>query len=154
MVKLNLVKTQFCHRWGSKFKKSLMTENEKLLNKIAQNLLTLENGIKVYDTSHPQEKTELFNNIILCMFQACPNKESIEKGIENSGIKKTMTPSVIFLKNTLNNAKRKIQQLEPELEKRKAFIIMLSIFKEADTIRRNTKCIDGCLHYWHNIKWE
>ncbi|GAA4840701.1 DUF5958 family protein [Algivirga pacifica] len=61
-----------------------------------------------------------------------------------------MTPVVLFKTQTLNNALRKIETLAAN-EMRKSFIIMLSIFKTADSYRRKTACHHGCTHEWHNL---
>ena len=83
--------------------------------------------------------------------QASPSKENINVGIIKSNIKKAYTPIVIFQKNTLNNAIRKIKSLSSEKDLRISFILMLHIFKIADTERRDTFCKNGCTHYWHNL---
>ena len=50
------------------------------------------------------------------------------------------------------NINRYAQNKLTETELRKSFIIMLSIFKIADTYRRETECKNACNHEWHNLK--
>ncbi len=61
-----------------------------------------------------------------------------------------MTPVVIFKTQSLKIAINKIENL-PDSELSKSFVIMLSIFKTADTYRRETDCKHGCNHEWHNL---
>ncbi|MCT4665302.1 MAG: DUF5958 family protein [Flavobacteriales bacterium] len=71
--------------------------------------------------------------------------------IKIAPIKETMTPVVLFKTHAFKIATNKTVDL-PDSELRKSFIIMLSIFKTADTFRRETECRNGCDHEWHNIK--
>lgn len=128
-----------------------MNNEDLLFNRIAQDKESVEKAIYYYDKASDQKKNELIKKILFLLMQAHPSKESIEEGIIKSSIKKTYNPIVIFQKNTLNNAIRKIKSLNSEKELRISFIIMLYIFKVADTERRNTFCKDGCTHYWHNL---
>lgn len=84
------------------------------------------------------------------MEQSHPSNELIVKAIESAPIKKTMTPVVLFKTQNFKEAINKIVDL-PDSELRKSIVIMLSIFKTADTHRRVTYCKNGCSHYWHNI---
>jgi hypothetical protein len=61
-----------------------------------------------------------------------------------------MTPIVILKTNNFKIALSKILKL-PEDEYRKAFITLITIYKESDTYRRNSWCKDGCSHEWHNL---
>jgi hypothetical protein len=57
---------------------------------------------------------------------------------------------VLFKTQNFKIAINKIEKL-PYSELRKSFITMLSIFKIADTYRRETDCKNGCSHFWHNL---
>ena len=61
-----------------------------------------------------------------------------------------MTPVVLLKTLTLKNAINKIENL-PDSELRKSFIILLTIFKMADSYRREIICKNACSHEWHNL---
>lgn len=128
-----------------------MDYDDLLFNKIAQSEEPVQKAIDYYDASNSLKRIEITNRLLFFLRQASPSKESINEGIIRSNIKRTYTPVVIFQKNTLNNAIRKIKSLSSEKDLRVSFIIMLHIFKVADTERRNTFCKNGCTHYWHNL---
>jgi len=128
-----------------------MTEDEILLNRIAQDKVPLEEGILWYDSLEATQQKLALYKLAYLLEQAHPSLESIQAGIELAPIKPTMTPVVIFQKNNLGVAVTKVLQL-PENEWRKAFITMLGIFKAGDTKRRQTCCKDGCSHEWHHLK--
>jgi hypothetical protein len=128
-----------------------MTKVEILFNKIAQDTLPVSKGIQWYNSLEKAQQKEAMNQLAFLVSQSSPSLESIQKGITLVPIKATMTPVVIFQKNNLNIALQKILQL-PESEWRKAFIVMLGIFKAGDTYRRETWCQGRCSHHWHNLE--
>lgn len=128
-----------------------MRKEEILLNKLAQDQIPLQEGIKWYDALPENEQKEVLNLVAFYVSQAFTSAESIQKGIELSCIEPTMTPVGIFQNNNLGTALNKISQL-PMAEWRKAFMVLLAIFKVADTKRRGTWCKDGCRHEWHHLQ--
>jgi hypothetical protein len=128
-----------------------MTDIEININKYAQNRLTDSEIMDWFDQFEIQKKKEIQTKLITFMEQAHPSNELISKAIQTAPIKNTMTPVILFKTQTFKIAINKIRML-PDSEIRKSFIIMLSIFKIADTYRRETECKNGCGHEWHNIK--
>lgn len=128
-----------------------MTEIEINLNKFAQDLLTVNQILNWFDTFNLSEQKQIREKLSMFIQQAHPTEALINEGIKNANIKETMTPVVIFKTHTLKNAINKIMNL-PDSELRKSFIIMLSIFKSADSYRRENECKNGCSHEWHNLK--
>ena len=129
----------------------IMTDIEININKYAQNRLTDSEIMDWFDQFDIQKKKEIQIKLITFMEQAHPSNELITKAIQTTPIKNTMTPVVLFKTQSFKIAINKIRML-PDSEIRKSFIIMLSIFKIADTNRRETDCKNGCGHEWHNIK--
>ena len=127
-----------------------MTEIEININKYAQNRLTDSEIMEWFDQFDLSRQKEARDKLIMFVQQAHPSDELITKAIQIAPIKETMTPVVLFKTQTFKVAINKIEDL-PDSELKKSFIIMLSIFKMADTHRRTTECKNGCGHNWHNL---
>ncbi|WP_405293041.1 DUF5958 family protein [Algibacter sp. Ld11] len=128
-----------------------MKEEEIIINKIAQGKTSIESGIEWFDSLSDSDRKRA---IFLTKFfteQSHPNEKIIETAISKIPLKPTMTPIVILKTNNFKVALSKISKL-PEDEYRKAFITLITTYKESDTYRRNTWCKDGCSHEWHNLK--
>ncbi|SNR78899.1 hypothetical protein SAMN06264365_105475 [Actinoplanes regularis] len=72
------------------------------------------------------------------------------EGLPHSGVKPTMTPAVLIVREPINEKMGKIINLPPD-EYVKSFRVLLSMFAVADTRRRETKCRGSCSHAWHNL---
>jgi hypothetical protein len=129
----------------------IMTDIEININKYAQNKLTDSKIMEWFDQFDLTGQKEIRDKLIMFMQRSHPTDKLISNAIQTSPIKDTMTPVVLFKTQTFKMAISKIENL-PDSELRKSFIIMLSIFKVADTFRRETDCTNGCSHFWHNIK--
>lgn len=127
-----------------------MTDEEIIINRIAQDKFDFNEGISWFDGLEKEKQKDILSKLTMFIQQSHPTKETVDLGLEIAPIKKTMTPVVLFKSQNLGTALTKIITL-PENEWRKAFVTMLSIFKVADTKRRETWCKDGCTHEWHNI---
>ncbi|REE78719.1 hypothetical protein BX611_3013 [Lutibacter oceani] len=127
-----------------------MTEIEININKYAQNELSDSEILDWFDQFDLAEQKEIRDKLIMFAQQSHPTDDLITKAIQTAQIKETMTPVIIFKTQTFKTAINKIENL-PDSELRKSFIIMLSIFKTADTYRREADCKNGCSHFWHNI---
>lgn len=127
-----------------------MTEEEIIINKIAQDKFDFDEGINWFDRLEKGKQEEVLNKLILFIQQSHPTREMVDLGLELAPIKKTMTPVIIFKTQKLGDALTKVKTL-PQDEWKKSFVTMLSVFKVADTKRREIWCKDGCSHEWHNI---
>ncbi|PKQ60317.1 hypothetical protein BZG02_19900 [Labilibaculum filiforme] len=128
-----------------------MTDIELNINKYAQNKLTDTDIMDWFDQLDLSSQKEIRDKLMMFMQQSHPTDELISNAIQTAPIKGTLTPVILFKTQTFNIAISKIVNL-PDSELRKSFIIMLSIFKTADTYRRETDCKNGCTHEWHNLK--
>jgi hypothetical protein len=128
-----------------------MTEEEIIINKIAQDKFDFDEGINWFNRLEKEKQKDVLNKLTLFIQQSHPTKETVDLGLETAPIKKTMTPVIIFKTQKLTDALTKMRTL-PEDEWRKSFVTMLSVFRVADTRRRETLCKDGCTHEWHNLK--
>ena len=127
-----------------------MTEEEIILNKIAQDKFDFDEGVQWFDSLERERQREILDKLILFIQQSHPTKETVDLGLAEAPIKKTMTPVVIFKTQNLNTALHRLRTL-PVDEWKKSFVTMLSIFKVADIKRREIWCRDGCNHEWHNL---
>ena len=127
-----------------------MNDNELLLNKIAQGFVRVEDGIDWFNASDLDTKRNILQSLSVFLIQSHPTSDEVEKGIARSELKRTYTPCVLMVEKPFNEAVAKIRNL-PENEWRIAFVLWLSIFSIADKRRRETECLDGCTHEWHNI---
>ena len=127
-----------------------MNETELKINKLAQGLITLDEGLSWYDESDAESRNKIMRALDLCIFQSHPTNEDIEKGIKNSGLKESYSPCVLVRKKPFNEVRQKVLNMS-EPDQRRSFILFLSIFSVADKRRRETQCKGGCAHEWHNI---
>ncbi|WP_289056225.1 DUF5958 family protein [Carboxylicivirga marina] len=127
-----------------------MTDIEININKYAQNKLTDFEIMNWFDKFDLIGQKEIRDKLIMCLQQSHPTDEMISIAIQSAQIKNTMTPVVLFKTQPFKIAINKIENL-PDSELRKSLITMLSIFKTADTFRRETDCKNGCTHEWHNL---
>jgi hypothetical protein len=124
---------------------------ELVLNKIAQDLISFEDGVIWFDNLELDEKNYVMSLLKLCSSQAYASKDIADIAISKIPLKETSTQVVLFKINPFKQALQKIEALSTN-EHKKSFIAMLSVFKYCDTFRRNTQCKNGCTHSWHNIK--
>ncbi|MCG8336264.1 MAG: DUF5958 family protein [Proteobacteria bacterium] len=127
-----------------------MNEIQIKLNKIAQDIITLDSGIVWFESYEKNEKLQILHFIALMISQSHPRPEEVDIALKQSGLKETFTPCVLVREKTLKEALTGILEL-PENEYRKSFILCINIFKVADERRRNTECKNGCSHWWHNL---
>jgi len=132
-------------------KADCMTDNEVIINKISQDKIGFDDGLEWFDKLTLTGQKEIIQQLTYFIKQTHPDRETIDLGLENAPIKKTMTP-VILLKTqeNYNLALNKIIDL-PDSEIRKSFITLTSVFKVVDKKRRESECKNGCTHDWHNL---
>lgn len=129
-----------------------MNLREEIINKIAQDKIDFNEGIKLLLEDNFEE---LFNTLTWCIFNSIPEKsdyntETYQNAINTIPLKPTYTPIVILKQFSTKIAFNKLLKL-PKNENEKVIISLLWIFKAIDTQRRNTECKNGCGHYWHEL---
>ncbi len=128
-----------------------MNELDLKINKIAQNIIPKDEGVKWFEK---QVQNDIGSTILgqLSMFiqQAHPKPDEVEKAIQISKLKPTFTPCVLITSKSLKDALHKIVYL-PKEEQLKSFKLLISLLSIADERRRNTNCVSGCHHEWHNL---
>lgn len=121
------------------------------INRAAQGFITNDEIVKWFKFLSPESKKEALSNLVYCATQAHPTKEEVELAISSSKLKPAFTPCVIL--KSVNIPEKSFHRIIslPEDEQEKSFILLLSLFALADKRRRETHCINGCSHEWHNI---
>ena len=128
-----------------------MREIELRINKLAQGIESIENGVLWFAGSDQDLRQEIIRTLDSCIFQSHPTKEDIAEGVENSCLKDTYSPYVLVLKTPFNHARQKAISMRG-LDQERAFRLFLSIFAVADRRRRETECKGDCSHEWHNLQ--
>lgn len=128
-----------------------MNERKLKINQIAQSQISLAEGLEWFDGATPDFRVEIMRSLDLCIFQSHPAIDDIEEGIWKSGLKESYSPCVLIRKKPFNQVRQKILGM-PEVDLRRSFILLISVFSVADLRRRETQCKGGCTHDWHNIE--
>jgi hypothetical protein len=107
-----------------------MIEEEILINKYGQGLLSNEILLNKFSAFDLDNKNKFLNKIIYLIMQSKAKDEDINPAIAESNLKSTYTPCVLLSKGVANSNLLRIISL-PENELNKAFILLLSLFKIA-----------------------
>nr|WP_315148909.1 DUF5958 family protein [uncultured Flavobacterium sp.] len=131
-----------------------MNLTEKTINKISQDKIDFNLGIKLLLEDEKYNFDELFSILRNYIFNSIPNKtdynsETYQNAINSIPLKSTYTPIVILKNYSPKIAFNKLDKL-PKSENKKTITSLVWIFKITDTERRNTACKNGCEHFWHN----
>ncbi|MFH1769103.1 MAG: DUF5958 family protein [Parcubacteria group bacterium] len=127
-----------------------MNEIEITINRIAQDLIDINSGIRWFQAQDSSEKRKIIRTLNLFILQSHPRPDEIDAAVEDSGLKKTFTPCVLIKKKPIKEALFQIESL-PENEWVKAFTLGINIFCQSDSRRRETDCKNGCYHEWHRL---
>ena len=133
-----------------------MNLKEELINRIAQDKIDFNVGIKLLLEDTECNFNQLFSTLKNHIINSIPNKtdynsEAYQKALSTIPLKSTYTPIVILKNNPTKIAFNKLAVL-PENENKKTITALLWIFKITDTERRNTECKNGCGHFWHELE--
>lgn len=129
----------------------MLTEEDIMINKFAQEKINLEQILDWFDIFETQIQRKIIRWTSQCLIQSHPNKETFNKAIQLIPLKPTVT-AIVLLK-TYKNLKVALDKIEllSDYEIKKTFITLISVFKISDTERRNTYCQGNCYHDWHNL---
>ena len=106
-------------------------ENEIIVNKYGQDLLSLEELMNFHYVKISTEAKRMYlNDVINLIIQSKPIIEDIPNAIKNSQLKETYTPCVLLKKGISYSHLSKIIHL-PENELEKAAVLLLNLFKIA-----------------------
>jgi hypothetical protein len=128
-----------------------LSSTELQLNRIAQGLLPISEGIAWFDALAQDEQEAVLRTLAYITSQSHPLANEVEPAMAQAGLKSTFTPCVVVLKAPL--PEKGCQRLPglPRDEWLKSFRLMIALFALADRRRRETSCRNGCTHDWHNL---
>lgn len=128
----------------------MLRSTDILINSFAQEKLDLDKLLVWFDSLSNSDQRETVIWLRCYLEQSHPNDEIIKTGIEQIPLKPTMTPIVLLKSKTFKIALNKIIDL-PDVEMKKAFISLVTMFKVSDKERREKWCEGKCGHEWHNL---
>ncbi|MEG0851231.1 MAG: DUF5958 family protein [Flavobacterium sp.] len=129
---------------------------ELLINKIAQDRISFNQGLRLLLESDDFNFEDVFALLKNYIFNSIPNKvdyntETYQRAINTIPLKQTYTSIVILKTYDTKIAFNKLREL-PEAENKKTVMSLIWVFKITDTERRNTECKNGCGHFWHKLE--
>ncbi|MEU3405257.1 DUF5958 family protein [Streptomyces sp. NPDC006670] len=119
---------------------------ESVVNGIAQELRTLDDGVAWFSELSPARRQEVLREVGHYAMQAHITAADGRAGVERSGVKRTANPAVMICMDPPRHGFSGL----PADEHVTAFRVLVSVFAVADTRRRRTHCKDGCGHSWHD----
>ena len=128
-----------------------LSSTELQLNRIAQNLVPVKEGIEWFVALAQEEQRSVLSALAYITSQSHPLASEVEPAIAEAGLKPTFTPCVMVLKAPRpEKGCQRLPGLPPD-EWVKSFRLMIALFALADRRRRETSCRNGCTHDWHNL---
>jgi hypothetical protein len=112
-----------------------MNDIEITVNKIAQKILPIEEGMEWFTSASDKSKSEIMRTFDLCIFHSHPIVEDIENGIVKSDLKETYSPCVLMRKKPFNEVRQKILNMSG-LDQVRSFSLLITVFGVADERRR------------------
>ncbi|GAA0301282.1 hypothetical protein GCM10010302_44780 [Streptomyces polychromogenes] len=122
-------------------------QTELVVNEIAQELRTLDDGVAWFSALSPASRREVLHQVGGYAMQAHIRAADGRAGVARSGVKATANPSVMIC---MDPPRYGFSGL-PADEHVKAFRVLVSVFAIADTRRRQARCKNACGHPWHNL---
>ncbi|MFE5941643.1 DUF5958 family protein [Streptomyces sp. NPDC056480] len=126
---------------------ALRREAERVVNEIAQELRTLDEGTSWFSDLSPAGRQVVLQEVAGYAMQAHITAADGREGVVRSGVKSTANPSVMICMDPPRYGFAAL----PADEHVKAFRVLVSVFSVADTRRRQTYCKGTCGHAWHNL---
>jgi hypothetical protein len=127
--------------------RALGREAERVVNEVAQELRTLDEGTSWFSALSPAGRQAVLQEVAGYAMQAHVTAADGREGVARSGVKPTANPSVMICMDPPRYGFAAL----PTDEHVKAFRVLVSVFSVADTRRRQTHCKGTCGHIWHNL---
>ncbi|MEW2070777.1 DUF5958 family protein [Streptomyces globosus] len=124
--------------------------SERVINEVAQGLRALDDAVAWFSSLEQAQQKAVLHEVVRYAMQAHATVNDASEGLPRSGVKPTMTPAVLIVREPILEQMGKIINLPPG-EYVKAFRVLVSTFAVADTRRRETECRGTCSHAWHNL---
>jgi hypothetical protein len=127
-----------------------MNRRVVVLNELAQGVWPLAEGVTWFERSDADEQFRILCSLALYCDQADPIAKDARQSVRAAGLDPTDAPAVLIAQRCDEQQLVKIIRL-PESEWTKAFRLLVTLFRMADTRRRQRSCAAGCLHAWHHL---
>jgi len=118
------------------------------LNQYAQCVRSMAEATAWFALLDSAHKQNVLRELTALIQQAHPQPSDILAAISKAGLKPTHTPAVLMARGPLPVQAAKVVAL-PEAERQKAFLLFVALLGIADERRRQTECVGGCSHWWH-----
>ena len=118
------------------------------INQAAQGVVPIEEAVVWFNERTPDDRLSILRDLLFFACQAGAWEGDVPAAIEKAHLKPTFTPCVLVSKGRLREQLGKVLSL-PEHEREKSFRLLLSLLAIADARQRETRCADGCAHWWH-----
>jgi hypothetical protein len=123
-------------------------EEQLFLNQVSQGIHSHDDLVAWFDKFNTDGQTELLQFMESMISQSHPVPADGPAAVKECGLKPTMTPCVILSKGYSKSALSKLLDLPPQ-EYRKLIVVLISLFRIADSRRRQSQCTDPDPHWWH-----
>ncbi|WKX73555.1 DUF5958 family protein [Streptomyces sp. XD-27] len=127
-----------------------MRASERIINEVAQGFRAFEEAVTWFSSLELGEQRAVLQEVVRYSMQAHATAQDGRDGLLRSGVKTTMTPAVLIVRERILEQMGRIINLPPS-EYLNAFRVLLSVFVVADTRRREAECRGACGHAWHNL---
>ncbi|QFQ95029.1 hypothetical protein F9278_01160 [Streptomyces phaeolivaceus] len=128
-----------------------MSERDVMLNKLAQGLRSMVDGLGWFDGLGGEEQSETLMFLRHHCVQARVVDQDGPEAVRLSGLRPTHTPAVLITCGPIEQHLGKIVSLAPPDERRKALRPLVALLGIADGRRRERFCRGGCGHWWHAL---
>ncbi|MEU7729621.1 DUF5958 family protein [Streptomyces sp. NPDC040724] len=132
---------------GSEDGRAVRREAERVVNEVAQEIRTLDDGTTWFSALSPAARAAVLQEVAGYAMQAHITPADGRAGVARSGVKPTANPSVMICMDPPRYGFAGL----PADEHITAFRVLVSVFSVADTRRRQTYCKGTCGHSWHNL---
>ncbi|MEU6057295.1 DUF5958 family protein [Streptomyces sp. NPDC047097] len=127
-----------------------MKSSERIINEVAQGGRALDDAVAWFSSLEQDQQRAVLHEVVRFAMQANASVEDAREGLLRSGVKPTMTPAVLIIREPTVEQMGKVINLPPG-EYVKSFRVLVSVFAVADARRRETDCRGSCGHAWHNL---
>ncbi|WP_225987675.1 DUF5958 family protein [Streptomyces spectabilis] len=124
--------------------------SERIINEVAQGIRSLDDAAAWFSSLEQVEQKAVLHEVVRYVMQAHATADDAREGLARSGVRPTMTPAVLIVREPILEQMGKIINLPPG-EYVKSLRVLLSTFAVADTRRREMECRGTCSHAWHNL---
>ncbi|WP_420709846.1 DUF5958 family protein [Streptomyces sp. NRRL B-1347] len=122
----------------------------RIVNEVTQGIRSLDDAAAWFSSLDQVEQKAVLHEAVRYAMQAHATVGDAREGLARSGVRPTMTPAVLIVREPILEQMGKIINLPPGGYV-KSIRVLLSTFVVADTRRRETECRGTCNHAWHNL---